>query len=136
MKTIFTQQNTFKTYRLLGLCFIAFLTFSISNAQSQNQSFGRIVKGKITDEIGPLEDATVLLKGTNIYATTDKDGTFTFPRTLNVNDKLVISALGFKDKEVTIKPNTSFIETTMADYEIVIVGDLQIGNNNTIKTDN
>lgn len=131
MKTqAITQKNIFKTLGLFSLFMLLTLTSNTVTAQTE-----RTVKGIVSDEAGPLERATIVLKGTNIGVNTDEKGAFTFPQKLKENDKLVVIQLGYQDKEVTIGPDTTFVEIKLTDYDIVIVGSLMIGNNNTVTKD-
>jgi len=109
MKThTFTQKHAFKTASIFGLLMLFMLGTNPLQAQTE-----RTVQGTINDENGPLDGATVLLKDTSIYAVTDETGAFTFPQKLKENDKLVISALGFNDKVLTIDANASIINVVM-----------------------
>jgi len=132
MKTkTFTQKHVFKTFSLFGLFMILILCSNSIQAQTE-----RTIKGSVNDETGPLDGATVLLKDTNIYTVTDETGAFTFPQRLKENDQLIISSLGYNDKVLTIDTNTSLINIIMDDYEIIIVGSLMIGNNDTKAANN
>jgi len=62
---------------------------------------GRVVKGVVTDDEGPLIGASVMLKGTNIGTAAGMDGTYS----LNVpsNDAvLVFSSIGYKTVELVV----------------------------------
>lgn len=132
MKTkTFTQKHAFKTISLFGLLMVLMLGANPLLAQT-----ARTVKGVVTDEAGPLDGATVLLKDTNIYAVTDETGAFTFPLKLKEKDELIISSFGYKDTLITINSDTSLLKVTMSDYDIIIVGSLMIGNNNTKQPNN
>ena len=129
MKTqTITQKNALKFLSLFGLLMILNLVTNPLVAQSE-----RTIKGIVSDEIGPLDSATIVLKGTNIAVDTDEKGAFTFPQKLKENDTLVVIQLGYTKKEVIIGPNTTFLEILMKDYDIVIVGALKIGNNDSGK---
>jgi hypothetical protein len=129
MKTLtFTKYQTFKTFSLFGLLTLLMLAGNSLQAQTQTERF---IKGTVSDETGPLEGATVVLKDTNIYAVTDATGAFTFPQKLKENDELLVSYLGYKDEILRIDSSTSLLKITMEDYGIIIVGSLLIGNNNT-----
>ncbi len=130
MKTqTFTQKHVFKTFNLLGILMVLMLCTNSLEAQTE-----RIIEGVISDENGPLDGATVVLKDTAIYAVTDENGAFTFPQALKENDQLIVSSFGYNDKALTIDANTSSFNVTMDDYDIVIIGALRIGNNNTTKS--
>jgi len=122
-----------KTFKSLGLWIsLLFATFAFTsvNAQSnkansseiaQNQ---RTVKGIISDSNGPLESASVVLKGTNTGTTTDSKGEFTFPIPLKTGDVLLISYLGLETQEAKIKENTSFLRLTLTEDLVEFVGAL------------
>ncbi len=119
MKTQKTKSPLFfKTISILCFMFICSLAV---NAQSKE----RTVTGVVSTTDGLLPQATVMLKGTNIGVATKEDGSFTFPRKLKTNDVLVVSYLGYKDREVTIKEDTSFIKPFLDDVPLVIVADLR-----------
>lgn len=86
-----------------------------------NSFFSRIdVKGKVTDGNGtPLPGATVKVKNTDRLVITDATGSFVL-RGVDEKAVLVISYLGYKTKEVGVKPmmNVS-IETANANLEEV-----------------
>ena len=126
MKTqSFTQKNMLKTLGFFGLFMLLTLAFNPVLAQSTQ----RAVKGIVTDEIGPLENATVYLQGTDIAITTNAKGEFTFPKLLKEGDVLVFHHIGYRDQKITIGPETNFINLNLTDYEIIIVGALKVGNN-------
>lgn len=65
------------------------------------------VKGKVTnDKAEPMPNASVLVKGTTTGVTTGDDGTFNIsvPDTRSV---LVISAIGYQTREVTVGNQTN-----------------------------
>jgi len=89
--------KTMKNQLLTPLLFLILLSPSLSQT---------ILRGKVTDyKNEPLIGATVLLKGTNFYAITGEDGSFTlthdhtFPLTLRIN------FVGFKEiqKEISAR---------------------------------
>jgi len=132
MKTqTMTQTNIFKA---LGL-FVLFTMLSLAANPLLAQT-ERTVKGIVTDDIGPLEGATVVLKGTSIAVETDEKGTFIFPQKLKENDQLEVIQLGYKNQEIRIDADTSFVKFNLTDYDIVIVGSLMIGSNATPKDEN
>lgn len=99
-------------------------------AQSQKMSTsetaqqGKTIKGIVTNEEGPLESASVILKGTNIGTTTDEKGEFNFPKPLTIGDILLVSYLGFETVEVKIKDNTTFLRIAMTEDLLEFVGAL------------
>ncbi|MFM2139177.1 MAG: hypothetical protein RJA57_1484, partial [Bacteroidota bacterium] len=82
------------------------------------------VSGKVTDEAGsPLPSASVQIKNSRSGATTDAQGSYTIsaaPGTV-----LVISAVGYENKEVTVRGttlNVSLTADTRALSEVVVTG--------------
>lgn len=133
MKTkTFTEKHAFRTLGLFGLLMLLTLAFNPVFGQSTE----RAVKGIINDEGGPLAGATVYLKGTDFYTTTNENGQFTFPKLLKESDILVIHHLGYSDQKITIGPDTTFINLDLTDYEIVIIGALRIGSNTSPQNKN
>lgn len=78
------------------------------------------ISGKITDELTrePLVAASVVVKGTSIGAATDAEGVFKF----DINDTseitLVITYIGYEDKEIRLKRPFQFFNTTMKNFVI------------------
>ena len=62
--------------------------------------YAQNVTGLVTSDDGPLPGATVLVKGTNSFATTDFDGNFSIEA--NQGDVLVVSFVGYTTQEVTV----------------------------------
>lgn len=118
----FTQKNALRTFGLFGLLIMLSLAFNPLYAQDDL----RAVKGIVGDEAGPLENATVVLQGTDIATTTNEKGEFTFPKLLKENDVLVFYHIGYRDQKITIDPDTTFINLNLTDYEIVILGALKV----------
>jgi hypothetical protein len=66
------------------------------------------VKGTVLDEDNlPLAGVNVVLKGSTEGVQTDFDGKFEFPRTLDIDDTLVFSYIGYEKKEYTITAGAS-----------------------------
>jgi len=132
MKTqTMTQTTIFKALGLFALFMMLSLAANPLLAQTE-----RTVKGIVTDDIGPLEGATIVLKGTSVTVETDEKGAFTFPQKLKEDDKLEVIQLGYKNQEVRIDSDTTFVKFNLTDYDIVIVGSLMMGSNATPKDDN
>ena len=122
MKTKRTTPRQFlKNISILCFVLVCSLAINTVNAQSKEHT----VTGVVSSTDGLLPQATVMLKGTNIGVATDFDGSFTFPRKLKANDVLVVSYLGYKDREITIKEGTSFVKPFLDDIPLVIVADLR-----------
>ena len=114
-------QNMLKTAAFFSFIFMIML--ATPSVQAQNSQ--RTVTGVVNTNDGPLAGATVVLKGTAVAASTDDKGAFTFPRQLKENDILVVSFLGYKNQEITIEGDTSFIEPFLEDIAVVIVAALR-----------
>ncbi len=83
--------------------------------QSVKSEENEVIKGIVQSEYGaPLIGATVLVKNTNIGTVTDIDGSFTITIPDEVNPILVISFIGYQNKEVEIN-GQSFIEIALSE---------------------
>ena len=61
------------------------------------------VLGKVVDEAGePLSGTTIMLKGTSIGTTTDKNGNFTLRGSFDGEPVLVVSFIGFVSQEIAV----------------------------------
>ncbi len=120
-QTISNQQNFLKNVWVLPLLLALFLFANPVSAQITH----RTVKGVVSSLDGPLLGATIVLKGTTIGAISNESGAFTFPQKLKENDVLVVSYLGYKNKEITINRVTSFIEPFLEDNPVMIYGALR-----------
>lgn len=94
------------------LLLIAFL-FSVG-IYSQN------VTGIVTSDDGPLPGATLLVKGTNNFATTDFDGNFTIEA--SQGDVLVVSFVGYTTQEVTVNADQLTISLALGNLldEVIV----------------
>lgn len=87
----------------------------------------RTVSGRVTDAAGtPLAGANVLLKGTTRGATTSADGRYTLTD-VPATARLVISSIGFVNKEQTVSPGATTVDATLAEdvsnlEEVVVSG--------------
>ena len=70
------------------------------------QQSNKVVKGVVLDEMGPVIGASVVIKGTTRGVITDLNGEFTL-NNVPVGSQLVISFIGYKDKEVVFKGQKS-----------------------------
>lgn len=122
-----TQNNRIKILGFLSILCLTLFSFKTVNVEKQHLETikkERTIKGNISDSNGPLLGAEVTLKGTKTGVSTDGDGNFTFPKTLNTGDVLVITYLGFKTVNFKIKEDTSFIKVTMTEEVVEIIGAL------------
>src|SRR6185437_13102724 len=94
-----------KLLHLLLLFFIGVITAQAQEREQQHredQQPPRVaVKGKVFDDAGqPVAGASVMVKGSRTAVTAGADGSFTIDAPLK--SVLVISYVGFADKEVTV----------------------------------
>ena len=109
---------------------LSLVGFNFSLAQNEiikNAQQTKIIKGVVSNEEGPLPNAVVLLKDTRFKTETDKKGNFTFPQPLKVNDVLEFRYLGYKTENFIIKPDTQFVEITMKEANVEMIGALNSG---------
>jgi len=103
------------------LLFLLFVVVRVVTGQNT------VIRGEVTDSISGeyLPYVSILFKGTTIGTTTDLDGLYNFSAKTNATT-LVVSYLGYTEKEVTIRPgrtNTIHIElapTTINLNEVII----------------
>lgn len=104
-----------------------------STANSENALTSRyitlevfdVIKGQVLDETEtPIFGASVLVKGTTLGAITDMDGYFSLEITDPQEKFLVVSYIGFEQKEIKIGTQTDFVfklsSSTTALGEIVV----------------
>jgi len=94
-------------------------------AAFQTTAKAQTVKGTVTDESGkPVPAASVTVKGTSNGTITDENGMFTIAATSQ--NTLVISSVGFVNKEVKVGNETSLavslIATNQQLSEVIVVG--------------
>ena len=106
---------------LLVAFLFAVLAFNPMQAQEQAQ---KTIKGVISNETGPLESVSIILKNTKVGTVTNEKGEFTFPRPLRVGDILVISYIGYENLEIPIKASTTTLEIVLTEDLIEFVGAL------------
>ncbi len=120
-QTISMQQNMLKN--VWAFAFILAVCLFSNPVKAQNTE--RTVTGVVSSLDGPLLGATIVLKGTTIGVTSNEAGAFTFPKKLQENDILIISYLGYKNREITINRVTSFIEPFLEDNPVLLYGSLR-----------
>ena len=105
--------------KYLSLLFM-FVAFPYQNAVAQNGN----VKGTVVADDGPIIGATVRVKGQpNMATVTDLDGNFTLKAPKGAT--LLISYLGYKDKEVKVGNgpiDVTLVTDAQALSEVVVVG--------------
>jgi TonB-linked SusC/RagA family outer membrane protein len=107
---------------LQAFVFVCVVFFSATSAFAQNKT----VSGTITDQNGtPLSGATVTVKGQNISAATQDNGTFTISVPTNART-LVVSYVGMTNQEISINNRTTVaVKLNPVDNslnEVVVIG--------------
>jgi len=127
MKTL-TMKKIAQALSFLAIFMIAALISNPVYAQTQNVTTASIleqqftVKGKVSDDKGPLPGVNIILKGSKVGAVTDENGAFTFPKTLSSGDILIFSFLGYEKQEIKIDAQTTFINLVMSSDLVEIMG--------------
>lgn len=107
-----------KSYYFLLLCFLAGF---VSNATAQN----RTVSGTVQSKGQPMPGVTVVVKGSTVGTSTDRNGKFTLPLP-NSAKNLVFSFIGYITQEIEIGTQNTINVTMEEDVqklnEIVITG--------------
>ncbi|AWO02122.1 TonB-dependent receptor [Chitinophaga alhagiae] len=122
------KKHFYKTRHSYKLCGLVLALLLLTNFAFSQEKAG-VIKGKITDETGPLIGATVVVFGTTIGAQTDANGNYSF----NIapgSYKLKASYVGFQsiEKNVTVvagEPltvNFSMTGVTQMDEVVVSYG--------------
>lgn len=113
----------------IGLIAIIMVSGLFSNTiHAQNNTSKTVVneqltvKGIVSDDKGALPGVNIVLKGDRVGTITDKNGAFTFPRTLSSGDVLVFSFLGYEKQEIKINAQTTFINLMMSSDLVEIMG--------------
>lgn len=73
----------------------------VQSVNTTQQAREKVVTGTVSDDMGPVAGATVMVKGTTHGVITDMDGKFTLK--LPVGKTLVVSFVGYQDKEIVYK---------------------------------
>lgn len=93
------------------------------------QSEGIIVKGIISDELGPLAGANVALKNSNIGVTTNFNGEFTFPQPVKEGTVLLVSYVGCKTQEIIVNNEMNTIILKMDEslkHDLLMIGEVSV----------
>ncbi len=112
-----------KSYLLLKSAGVLMLLLFLASNSLQAQ--GRRLTGKVSEALGPLPGATVLVKGTTTGTVSDANGDFTVT-VEGANPILVISATGFETQEIEVGSQTSvnvtLNESATTISELVVTG--------------
>jgi len=100
--------------RLIKQILVAFTVLFATGIYAQS------VTGNVTSDDGPLPGATVLVQGSNEFATTDFDGNFSIEA--NQGDILIVSFVGYQTQEVSVDGDNLTISMVLGNLlEEVIV---------------
>ncbi|WP_298900542.1 carboxypeptidase-like regulatory domain-containing protein [uncultured Psychroserpens sp.] len=127
MKTLKMKRIT-QALGLMGIVMMAALITNPVYAQTQAAVTASVVdqqltvKGKVSDDKGPLLGVNIVLKGGKVGTVTDQNGAFTFPRALNPGDTLIFSFLGYEKQEIKIDAETTFINLILSSDLVEIMG--------------
>jgi hypothetical protein len=83
----------------------------------------KVIKGVVSDNVGPLPGANVVIKGTEISTQTDLDGKFSIEA--KENDVIVVSFLGYTNIELIVDKN-NFYKIELKQSEIQLQGEVLI----------
>ena len=124
------KRNCSKKSLLAGLCAITLLGYSpVTYAAGGRTPLPAVqqakkITGTVTDAMGPVIGASVVVKGTSNGVATDFDGNFT----LNVSQgqTIVVSYIGYLTKEIKVDARSNYEITLEEDKkvldEVVVVG--------------
>ncbi|MBR1767705.1 MAG: carboxypeptidase-like regulatory domain-containing protein, partial [Prevotella sp.] len=109
-------------FSLLGLCYSpkAYAADAVQNVQQAKK-----ITGTVVDSQGPIIGASVVVKGTSNGVATDFDGNFSL--NANPGQTLVISYIGYVNKEVKVTANQTNYNITLEEDKqmldvVVVVG--------------
>jgi len=108
----------------LAWTFLLLLFTGTLSAQQQQQTQHQ-VKGKVTDDSGqPIPGASIMVKGTRTAVTADANGEFTV--NVHKNGVLVVSYVGFQDKEINVGAgrtvNIGMVKGDKSMDDVVVIG--------------
>ncbi|HEY4110939.1 TonB-dependent receptor [Puia sp.] len=115
-----------KNCLLYTLAWTLLLLLSTGPLSAQDQgSQQHQVKGKVTDEAGqPIPGASIIVKGSRNAVTSDANGEFTI--LVHKNGVLVVSYVGFQDKEISVGASTTvnigMVKGDKSMDDVVVIG--------------
>ncbi len=84
------------------------------------------ITGVVSDDLGPMPGANVVIIGTNFGTTTDFDGNFTIE--VEEGQKLLISYIGFHNKEIIVDSNTQHVSVKLEEnLDLYTTGIIETG---------
>ncbi len=122
---ILYRRSFFMITMTVGISLTSFTAFAGQSVQIIQQTGS--VKGQVLDTKGePVIGATIKVKGTQLGTVTDIDGNFVIPNAPGSNGTIIVSYVGYKDKEMPFRSGTtlkiSMEEDAKALDEVVVVG--------------
>ncbi len=104
----------------LGIAMLfAFLSFKTVNHSFTNKNELKTITGIVSDDLGPIAGATVVVKGTKIGTTTDFDGKYSIKA--KIGDILEFSYVGSKETRKVGKSNVINVALKSSALEEVVV---------------
>lgn len=118
------RENTFAGKRKLYItAFLSFFLFSFSLAQQG----GRRIQGKVISDVtrAPIAGATITVLGTKNAVTSSETGSYSIMT--NTGETLVVTYVGYKQKQEKVTEGTSTINFTLSEdfshlQDVVVVG--------------
>lgn len=108
----------------LGIAMLfAFLSFKTVSHSFTNKSDLKTITGIVSDDLGPLAGASIIVKGTKTGTSTDFDGKYSIKA--KIGDILIFSFVGLHSKEIKVgKSNIYNVKLNTASQleEVVVTG--------------
>lgn len=126
----FDFKKTFSVCTMMALsslcATVSFATPVTAESANVITQQGKVITGTVTDKLGPVIGANILVKGTSNGVITDIDGKFTLTNVPN-NAVLQITFIGYQTKEIKITDNTKHLSINLEEDskkldEVVVVG--------------
>lgn len=96
------------------------------NTTQKEEPSSQLITGIVSDETTLLPGVNILLKGTSIGTTTNFHGEFEFPKKLEKGDVLIVSYIGYKSKNITIKQEQSPLNIVMNEGDLILMGEVEV----------
>lgn len=94
-----------------------------------------IIRGKVTDENGPLQNASIQVKGSNASVQTDEEGNFSINAAAAADVQVLVTLIGYQSKEFTLRAgaiNTIRLQRMNQQLDSVVVVGYGTQKRNTI----
>lgn len=108
----------------LSLCLLCVLLIPMNSIGQETTSTKQetFVSGVVTDDIGPLADVNIVVKGTLIGTATDEKGRFKFREALVPGVVLRFTYLGYAAQEIKVTDTTTPLKVNMSRDDFSILG--------------